>query len=72
MASFNLVINYPDGEGARIVTALKAHYDVGTNAAAIEALRQSVVNSVREIVLRQEQDAAIAAATASVVPVTPS
>lgn len=74
MATFNLAITYPDGEGPRILTALKAHYNNPdmTNAEAIEAFRQSVRNSLRDIVFRQEQDAARVAADASVTPVNPS
>lgn len=72
MASFNLVINYPDGEAARITTALKTRYGVSTNAQAIEAFRQSVVSSLRDVVLQEERTAAIAAAEASVVPVAPT
>lgn len=72
MASFNLLITYPDGEGPRIIAALKNRYGVTTQAEAIEAFRKGVVLSLREIVLMEERDAAVAAAQASVVPVTPS
>jgi hypothetical protein len=67
MASFNLTINYPDDQGPRILAALKTHWTtqnelgvdvVPTNAEAIEKLRQSVANAVRDIVLRVERDAA--------------
>jgi hypothetical protein len=68
MATFNLVITYPDDQGPRIMTALKTHWTttdaegnsvVPTNAEAIEKLRQAVVSSVRDIVLRIERDAAV-------------
>lgn len=61
MAVFNLAINYPDGEGARIMTALKSHYGVATNAEAIEMFRKlEVVARVRTIVLHEERKAALA------------
>lgn len=81
MATFNLLITYPDGEGPRIVAALRKRYSelnaagvlvVPTQAQAIEALRQSVLNSLRDIVLTEEREAAVAAAAASIVPVNPT
>jgi hypothetical protein len=78
MATFNLAINYPDDQGPRIMTALKTHWTtqdaegnpvVPTNAQAIEQLRLAVTNSVRDIVLRTERDAATKAAAEGVSPV---
>jgi hypothetical protein len=68
MATFNLVINYPDGEGPRILAALKTRYDVLTNAAAIEAFRKDMVLHLRAIVLQEEQ----IVARAAIVPITPT
>lgn len=75
MATFSLVITYPDAQGTRIMNALKTHWTttdangdpvVPSNAQAIEKLRQAVVANVKDIVLRVERDAAVAAAAASV------
>ena len=68
MATFNLAINYPDGEGARIMAAAKKHYGVGTNAEAIEAFRKEVCSKLRDIVLQEERSDALA----TVVATTPS
>lgn len=68
MAVFNLAITYPDGEGTRILTALKTHYSVGTNAEAIEAFRVQVAERVKTIVLHEERKAAVDA----VIPTNPS
>jgi hypothetical protein len=68
MAVFNLAINYPDGEGTRIMTAMKAHYGVGTNAEAIEAFRRETALRIRTIVLHEERKSAVA----SVLPTNPS
>lgn len=68
MAVFNLAITYPDGEGTRILTALKSHYSVATNAEAIEAFRKQVAERVRTIVLHEEQKSA----TSTVVPTNPT
>lgn len=59
MAVFNLAINYPDGEGARIMTALKTHYSVTNNADALEAFRKEVAARVKTIVLHEERKAAL-------------
>jgi hypothetical protein len=76
MATFNLAITYPDAQGTRIMTALKAHWTVDgvvpTNAEAIEKLRQAVVANVRDIVLRVERDAAVKAAADAVTVVDAS
>ena len=76
MATFNLAITYPDDQGTRIMTALKAHWtvdgDVPTNAEAIEKLRQAVAANVRDIVLRVERDAAVKAAADGVTVVDAS
>lgn len=73
MATFNLVITYPDGQATRIMDALKIHWTVDgvvpTNAQAIEKLRLAVVANVKDIVYRVERDAAVAAAAAAVTQV---
>lgn len=78
MATFNLVITYPDGEATRIMNALKTHWTttdangdpvVPTNAQAIEKLRQAVVNNVKNIVFMVERDAAVKAAAEAVTEV---
>ena len=68
MGTFNLAINYPDGEAGRIMTALKSHYGVSTNAEAIEAFRKETASRVRNIVLHEERFAA----EATVTPTNPS
>lgn len=81
MATFNLAINYPDGEGTRIMNALKAHWTtqdangdpvVPTNAQAIEKLRQAVLANIKDIVFRVERDAAVKAAADAITQVTPT
>jgi hypothetical protein len=79
MATFNMLITYPDTEAARIVAALRSHYTtdgpppvVPTQAQAIEAFRQSTLAALRDLVLRAERDTAEATALASVVPVNPT
>lgn len=81
MASFNLLITYPDGEGPRIVAALRKRYTelqpdgsvtVPTQGQVIELFRQSVLGSLRDIVLSTERDSAVQAAVAGVVPVNPT
>jgi hypothetical protein len=78
MATFNLVITYPDGEASRILGALKAYWTtqdaqgnavVPTNAQAIEKLRLAVVANVKDIVFRVERDAAVKAAADAVTQV---
>ena len=78
MATFNLVITYPDAQGARIMAALKSHWTtldpngqpvVPSTAATIEKLRLAVVSSVKDIVLKEERDAAVKAASDGVTPV---
>jgi hypothetical protein len=78
MATFNLVVTYPDGEGTRIMNALKTNWTttdvngdpvVPTNAQAIEKLRLAVVANVKDIVFRVERDAAIKAAADAVTQV---
>lgn len=75
MASFNLTVNYPDGEGARILTALKTHWTtvdangnpvVPTNAQVVQKLSESVAKNIIAITRRVEQDTAVAAAIAGV------
>ena len=83
MTTFNLAITYPAGEDTRIVAALRSYYTttstaippvitVPTQAQAIEAFRQSVLSSLRDIVFRTERDAAVTAAAAGVVLVNPT
>lgn len=72
MASFNLQINYPDGEGPRIIAALRARFGAATQAEAIEAFRKSTAAALRDIVLMEEREAAVKAAAEGVVPVTPT
>lgn len=55
MATFNLTITYPDGQGTRIMNALKAEYGVTTNAAAIDKLREEVTGKIKNIVLHVEE-----------------
>lgn len=55
MATFNLVITYPDGEGPRVTAALKGYYNVATNAEAIEAFRRDVVFFAKQIVKNYER-----------------
>jgi hypothetical protein len=78
MATFNLAINYPDAQGTRIMDALKAHWTtqdengndvVPTNQEAIEKLRLAVTYNVRDIVLRQEREAAVKSAVDAVTEV---
>jgi|WetSurMetagenome_2_1015567.scaffolds.fasta_scaffold173059_2 hypothetical protein len=73
MATFNLVVTYPDGEGTRIMNALKSHWTVNgvvpSNAEAVEMLRQAVVANVKNIVFKEERDAAVVAAAAGVTEV---
>lgn len=71
MAAFNLALTYPDGQGPRILAALKAKAvtdDVPnpTNAQAIEWFRKAVIASLKDVVLTYERDAVIAAAAAGV------
>lgn len=73
MATFNLVITYPDAQQTRILTALKAKYASNgvpnpTNGQAIESLRLDVAAQIKSAVLNYEQQAAAAA----VVPVDPT
>ena len=77
MATFNLIITYPDAQGTRIMDALKKHWTtkvngvdvVPTNAQVIEKLRLAVAANVKDIVLRVERDAATTTAHAGVTPV---
>ena len=77
MATFNLIITYPDAQGPRIIAALKEHWTVYVNgvpvapttAQVIEKLRLSVVANVKDIVHRVERDAARVTADATVVVV---
>ena len=82
MGTFNLAIQYPDNQQARILDALKTHWTtldaegnpvVPTTPQVVGHLRQAVVRSVRDIVRsvrdivrKVEQDAARAAADSGV------
>ncbi len=74
MATFNLVITYPDAEQARIIAALKDHYfgttpnPVPTNGQAVEALRLDVARRIKDMVREREYRAAADA----IVPVSPT
>jgi hypothetical protein len=77
MATFNLLITYPDPQQTRILDALKARAATAavpapSNAQAIEWFRLRVLDALRDVVLKHEQDAAQAAAQAGVSPVTPT
>jgi hypothetical protein len=76
MATFNLVVTYPDAQQTRILNALKTHWAVDgvvpSNAEVVEQLRLVVAANVRDIVLKVERDAAVIAAADSVTPVTVS
>lgn len=83
MATFDLLITYPDGEQVRILTALKAQYYgtitdalgnpvVLTNAQAIEAFRKEVMQRLKDIVFSQENKNAVTQAASTVVPVNPT
>jgi hypothetical protein len=67
MATFNLTLTYPDGQGPRIMAALKAQVPgVGanpTNAQAIEWLRKQVANQVKRIVREYEAAQAVQVVT---------
>ena len=73
MATQNITLTYPDGEQARILAALKAAAATAavpapTNAQALAWFTATVQSSLRDVVLRFERDAAVAAVV--VVPVT--
>lgn len=74
MATFNLVVTYPDAQQTRILNALKAYWTVDgvvpSNAEVVEKLRQVVIANVKDIVYRVERDAAVQAAANGVQPVT--
>ena len=81
MAVYNLPIAYPDGQQARILSALKIHYgqinDNGTlrdrtNAEALSAFGDSCRNSLAKLVNRVEMDAATTAAASTVTEVSVS
>jgi hypothetical protein len=81
MATFNLVVTYPDGQATRILSALKTYWTttdvngdpvVPTNAQAIEKLRQVVIANVKDIVFRVERDAAVKAAADAITVVDAS
>jgi hypothetical protein len=76
MATFSLVVTYPDADQTRILNALKTYWttvDANNNPVipstpqVTEKLRQVVISNVKDIIYRVERDAAIAAAAANVV-----
>lgn len=78
MGTFNLTVTYPDAQQTRILNALKTYWTtadadgnpvVPTNAQVVEKLRQVMIANVKDIVLRVERDAAVAAAASGVTPV---
>lgn len=66
MATRTITINYPDGAATRITTALKAYYNVTTNAEAFAAFEQEVKDRLKSIVFTYERQAAAKAAEAAV------
>lgn len=79
MATFNLVVTYPDAQQTRILNALKTFWTtkdaqgadvVPSTADVTEKLRQVIIANVTALVLRVERDAAVTAAAAGVTPVT--
>lgn len=71
MATHNVVITYPDGQQARILTALKAaaaneDTPAPTNAQALEWFANTVRASMRDVVLRYERELAVKAAADAV------
>jgi len=79
MATFNLVITYPDGQQSRILNALKTHWTeedpethlpvVPTTQEVIEKLRLVMVSNIKDIVQKVERDIAVQAAAAAVTTV---
>lgn len=73
MATQTITLTYPDGQGTRIMAALKAAaateaIPTPTNAQALAWFTGTVKASLRDVVLRYERDAAVAAAAAAVTP----
>ena len=63
MATFNLSLTYPDGQGPRILAALKAKAatqanPTPTNAQAIEWFRLRVINDMRTMVRDHDKQTA--------------
>ena len=74
MATQNITINYPDGQAARIMVALKAAaasrgIPDPTNAQALAWFAAGVRAQIRDMVLTYERDQALSAASAGVIPV---
>lgn len=72
MATQNITINYPDGQGARIMAALKAVSGGGaemTNAQALAWFVLGVRTRLRDLVLAYEREQATNSASAGVTPV---
>jgi hypothetical protein len=67
MAVLNFSITVPDAQVTRVQTALKAYLGnpAMTNPEVVEGLRQEFIARIKEIVVRQEREAAIAAAEAA-------
>jgi len=73
MAVHNIAVTYPDGQATRILAALKAAaateaVPAPTNAQALAWFNGTVKASLRDVVLRYEREAAVAAAAAGVTP----
>ena len=66
MATKNITINYPDGAATSITAALKAYYNVTTNAEAFAAFEQEVKDKLKAIVFTYEREAAAKAAADAV------
>lgn len=74
MATQTITLTYPDGQGARIMAALKdsaisREIPSPTNAEALTWFAAGVKNRLRDIVMAYEHKNAVAAAAASVIPV---
>lgn len=75
MAVQNFSVTYPDGQGTRIMTALKAAAattanPAPTNAEALAWFTACIRANLRDVVERYEREAAVAAASATVTSVT--
>ena len=71
MASHNITVTYPDGQGTRIMAALKdaaKTEDVPnpTNAQALAWFTGTVKHSLRDVVLRYEREVAVKTAADAV------
>lgn len=66
MATKTITLTYPDNAGTRITTALKAYYNVGTNAEAFTAFEQEVKDTLKARVRAYEDNAVTETAKAGV------